>query len=176
MKKCLFCGVLTRCTKEHPFPKWLKTVIPRGPSRSHQILTFRIDDGRRSWIKPERRSHGRNIGDTQLPIVCAACNNGWMSRLQTAVKPIQIPLIKGETVTLSVEQQQVLAAWTMMTSMVAEFMDPSPQSRMVKPEERRELRDLMTASLAVNHDALDNRHRALFGHDARSHCLCPFRF
>jgi hypothetical protein len=28
-----------------------------------------------------------------LDVVCEGCNNGWMSRLQTAVKPILIPLI-----------------------------------------------------------------------------------
>jgi hypothetical protein len=81
-------------------------------------------------IHPDRREIEikRRTGEPQsgaLRIACADCNNGWMSRLQSATKPILLPLIAGEKIVLPRNDMTTLAAWIAMFTMVAEFMDKS---------------------------------------------------
>lgn len=59
----------------------------------------------------------------RLRVVCASCNNGWMSDLQQEAKPHLLPLIKGETYLLHRNAQKTLAAWIAMFAMVAEHVD-----------------------------------------------------
>ena len=59
----------------------------------------------------------------RLRVVCASCNNGWMSDLQQEAKPHLLPLIKGETYLLHRNDQKTLAAWIAMFAMVAEHVD-----------------------------------------------------
>jgi hypothetical protein len=57
--------------------------------------------------------------------VCGRCNNEWMSKLQERAKPLLIPLVRGETITLSPEAQEIIAAWVAMFVMVAENAEPT---------------------------------------------------
>jgi hypothetical protein len=43
--------------------------------------------------------------------VCQPCNNGWMSRLEIAVQDILDPMIRGEHLRLTSQDQTLLAAW-----------------------------------------------------------------
>jgi hypothetical protein len=64
------------------------------------------------------------VGDfhnRKLFIVCAPCNNRWMSLLQTEAKPYLLTLIKGEPSALDVNIQTIIAAWIAMTVIVAEY-------------------------------------------------------
>jgi hypothetical protein len=81
-----------------------------------------------STVYPERSDFVRRmrVGDfhnRKLRIVCAQCNNRWMSMLQTKVKPLLLPLIQGEVSILDVKAQELLAAWIAMTVMVAEYFE-----------------------------------------------------
>lgn len=71
----------------------------------------------------------------RLKVVCKACNNGWMSRLQERTKPILVPLLKGEWAPLTKQDQKTLAAWATMFTMVLEFADPNT---LVTPPEQRD--------------------------------------
>lgn len=80
--------------------------------------------------------------DVGLPIVCKACNTGWMSRLQIAVKPFIAPMIRGEPTTLDAGSCGTVAAWAAMSTMVAEHSGPDtlsiPQSDRTALFEHRE--------------------------------------
>jgi hypothetical protein len=52
-------------------------------------------------------------------MVCAECNNGWLSQLEGAAKPIIAPLIRGESRRLPYEDQALIAAWTCKTGLVS---------------------------------------------------------
>jgi hypothetical protein len=56
---------------------------------------------------------------TTVKMVCAACNNGWLSQLEGVAKPIIAPLILGEGRRLPYEDQAVIAAWTCKTGLVS---------------------------------------------------------
>jgi hypothetical protein len=66
--------------------------------------------------------------------VCKQCNNGWMSRLETKVKPLLISLLDNATLVdeLPIEDRKVLALWAVKTSLMA--ISPSVASRNVPAE------------------------------------------
>ena len=55
--------------------------------------------------------------------VCEACNNEWMSGIQSAVKPYLVPMLNGASIELSRRTQRLLAAWVAMATMCAEYTD-----------------------------------------------------
>jgi hypothetical protein len=58
-----------------------------------------------------------------------------MSQLENACKNIITPMVNGQHVALSREERELLAAWTVKTSMVAEHTVPG--ERFWRPDERR---------------------------------------
>ncbi len=73
---------------------------------------------------PERKVHKGHSGVTKIPYVCRGCNNGWMSRMETRVRPFLMPLIQGLPRSISTFDLKVLAGWIAKTVMVGEYMHP----------------------------------------------------
>ena len=67
------------------------------------------------------RRKRRKASSVKPKIVCASCNNGWMSRLQEQAKPHLIPLFRGEECVLDAHARGVIAAWLSMTTMTASW-------------------------------------------------------
>lgn len=131
--KCIFCGGVG-LTKEHIWPDWLANVL--GPSISPRHV-YSAGGG----LRPRRfRRRTGAIQSQKLRIVCDRCNNGWMSRLQNRAKPRLIPFIQGRYRFLSDHDARTLAAWSMMLTMVIEFLDPATAA--TTPDERRQLSEL----------------------------------
>ena len=114
---CIFCGA-AELTKEHIFPRWLAAVLTPAvvgknvTSERTQRSAHR--KGRQEW------SAGDVAGFTAR-LVCASCNNGWMSDLETRVQPVLSTMIAGHPTTLAPAAQLDLAAWTAMKAFVVEF-------------------------------------------------------
>lgn len=54
--------------------------------------------------------------------ICEPCNNGWLSRLESAVKPILAPMaVDGKTTELDASAQKSLATWAVKTALLLEF-------------------------------------------------------
>jgi hypothetical protein len=78
-------------------------------------------------IRGETASRNRqgDVTAIRLKVVCGKhCNNGWMSRLETRVRPILIPLLTGSRITMNKYHQEVLATWIAMKMVVCEFSNP----------------------------------------------------
>lgn len=114
---CIFCGG-ERLTKEHLWPAWMRNVLGPSISSSHSYAT----GGPLRLRKITDRTG--SIQSRKLRIVCAHCNNGWMSRLQSNVKDILVPLIRGQHILLNDADHHRISAWAMMFTMVLEFLDP----------------------------------------------------
>jgi hypothetical protein len=66
-------------------------------------------------------------------VVCRQrCNSGWMSVLETRVKPILTPLMLGQPLVMNSDNQRILSRWFALKVLVAEFSEPdtvcTPQS------------------------------------------------
>jgi hypothetical protein len=70
-----------------------------------------------------RKKRSGDLRSRRLRIVCKACNNGWMAKLQERAKPYLLPLVRGEITVLDERAQAIVSAWITMFSMVAEHFD-----------------------------------------------------
>jgi hypothetical protein len=116
-RQCLFCerslrGVRAR---EHIFPRWLIEFmgIKSLPIRSEHHVRSGGSLERKDVrdAPPIARTEGR---------VCAACNNGWMSALETTAMPVLKPLIEGTSNLYSCkgEEGAIIGRWAAKTAYV----------------------------------------------------------
>jgi hypothetical protein len=117
---CIFCGG-TPISKEDIWPTWTRPYFP-VTSLNHTIGQH--------ILETDRRLHGNTTkvsGDPKsrrVKMVCKRCNNGWMSILQNQAKPFLLPLMNGEKTTVNERKQNIIAAWSAMTVICAEYITP----------------------------------------------------
>jgi len=119
-RTCIFCGG-AGMTKEDYWPQWYQKLNDRKWTKAVHI-TSRPDKAGDVVIK--QRLRPGDPTESKLGRVCGACNNGWMSDLQTAAKPLIAQLLSGKWREFSREEQETLAAWATMFTMVIEYVDP----------------------------------------------------
>ena len=133
MAQCIFCGSATEITKEHVWADWLKAHIPK------QLLNYNAAVATEYADKPTELKVKLVAGDPhsrRVKCVCATCNNGWMSQLQQAAKPIIVPFFENREVALNEKQQKLVAGWSAMAVMCSEFGD---RSRIAISQESRDI-------------------------------------
>jgi hypothetical protein len=103
-RQCVFCDNKAD-EREHIIPKWIlkKLEWGRGP--------FHISFDNKTPIEMGSPEH-------KARVVCKACNHGWMSDLEQAVKPILSPLMFDISVSLDLPQQYTVVKWAVKTAMV----------------------------------------------------------
>ncbi|GJE18556.1 hypothetical protein [Methylobacterium marchantiae] len=122
---CVFCG-RPGLTKQHIVPDRLSAILGRPDVVSPQLKL-------RSESQPERfdvvdddliiKQGAFHI--KKLRIVCGEhCNSGWMRALEERASSVFEPLVRGQSLYLSADQQHLLAAWASQIAMVAEYTDP----------------------------------------------------
>jgi hypothetical protein len=114
MAACLFCGAQAPgiLTNEHVVPEWLLEYLGYTPK---QQIFHGVSDSDTGAVTEQRVHSAFTFVDGR---VCGACNHGWMSRLETAAKPILIPLIEGERslAALTSAEREILGKWTAKTA------------------------------------------------------------
>jgi hypothetical protein len=122
-RTCIFCGATgasVKITREHTFSNWINQVLTHdviGPDISceRSIMHGPQAGTVSTWPATEAASH-------TLRAVCETCNNGWMSGLEGAVRPLIEPMIKGYNATLTPVQQITVATWATMKTAVFEYV------------------------------------------------------
>lgn len=71
--------------------------------------------------------------------MCSECNHGWMSTLESSVKPYIQPMLHGVALVLAQEQQAAICAWSMKTAMVLQATTEA-KHRFYTQGERESLR------------------------------------
>lgn len=117
-KLCIFCGRSDRkISSEHAWPNWIRVLFAPGPST---ITSGPVNGAPRKWI-------ARDDMGVKVNAICKPCNEGWMNDLEVAVRPLlSAPIRHGTAVSLSAEQQGVVAGWAYKTAMVFEFAGHTP--------------------------------------------------
>jgi len=102
-RQCTFCPDQAD-SREDIYPVWLLEKIGNVGPFLHKMV---------------------GVPDTEIDtpirkakVVCANCNQGWMSSLESETKPIMSPLIADLSVSLSEHDQNALARWTAKTAMM----------------------------------------------------------
>src|SRR5262249_16575740 len=108
-------------TREHIWAKWSRKYIEM-PLKKHSSGTAIINADRS--VTRTNKVWGGDPRQRGLQIVCKRCNEGWMSDLQKASKPVLIPLIAGKKCILDQKRQTLASAWAAMTIICAEYFQP----------------------------------------------------
>jgi hypothetical protein len=111
--RCVFCGE-KKTTKEHVWPRWIRQELPDIMDTNYTFQ--RGNDPPRVWKGP--------AASVTVRAVCAACNNGWMSKLETAAKPLLVRMIRGQRTPLDQPAQRTLAAWALKQAMMLDLLNP----------------------------------------------------
>ena len=120
-KSCIFCGRKGNKSKEHLWPEWMHEYLPYVGDGNHirESNTFQ-------WKTPVDEKKLKRQGQlftTKFRVVCSDCNNGWMSRLEEAVKPMFLKMIRGEKVSLHKSDQELLSRWIAVKVIIGEHAD-----------------------------------------------------
>jgi hypothetical protein len=124
--KCIFCGGIGLC-KGHIWPDWLKKEMPEHAAYQYHIqtlgefLTFSPKTAQPKKVMP-RQGHARS---RKIKATCEICDNGWMSRLEQTAKAVAMPLIRGKPTILNEHQQELLASWLCLMTIMVEHSHPS---------------------------------------------------
>ena len=103
---------------EDAWPKWLNALI--NSKGRHSTAYIGTNDG----FSRQLAGLG-GVLPRKTKEVCQGCNNGWMSKLEAKVKPILTPLVDGEKVALSADDQQLLALWAIKTALTTQRTIPN---------------------------------------------------
>ena len=128
MRSCLFCPVRAD-SLEDAWPRWITGQF-KGP-RPSEVRAERGGIKLKPWstLQPE----------LTIRCVCRACNNEWMSQLETKVQSFLQPLLAGQSGTVDIASQAVIALWAVKMAMVLEGLD-AMEKRMYTQEQRERLR------------------------------------
>lgn len=122
---CIFCGKTdSKPSREHVLAQWISREFPGKAVWDIENIVTGVSF---------KASHIRLI--SRKP--CTRCNTGWMRQLESAAKPILVPLMKGERVTLTPDDQLLIARWFAKTVIIHEFLDKGPY--FFQPYERKAL-------------------------------------
>jgi hypothetical protein len=110
---CLACGITSSpASREHVFSNWLLREFDPEVSMS---LFRMLGDGSRKQVRIEVK-----LASFRLKEICEACNNGWMSDLETAAKRLILALIRGtlDLANVSDDERRTLAKWAGKTAII----------------------------------------------------------
>jgi len=135
-KPCIFCGIRNATSKEHFWPQWLAPFLISPEANAH-ITEFRSAEGKQPQRLERHSERPGAVHTKKIRAVCAACNNGWMSTLEFAVKQVLVPLLTSTEMTLSGTSLETLALWVTVKSIVGEHATQS--TALTTPHDRRTL-------------------------------------
>lgn len=129
MRRCIFCeGKAT--TSEHAWPAWLIKLL--GTVTKAEV-----------WLDPDVEPK-EWVAPIKVKCLCAHCNNGWMSNLESQVRPLIGAMMHDVTLRLDRTQQHLVAAWCMKTTMVFERTNPRREYFYTQSE-----RELLRSNLSI---------------------------
>jgi hypothetical protein len=130
MRQCLFCKNAAN-SKEDLVPRWILARVNVQQQFRRQIGLTVL-----KWTD--------NL-DIKIKSVCKSCNEGWMSALEVANKPIIGPLINDLSLPLNSSEQRLITIWAAKTSMILD--SAKKQGRFYEKSECEELR--LTSTIPI---------------------------
>jgi hypothetical protein len=125
---CVFCDgqISASDPPEHVFPKWLSKFRPKGAVFVHIPGPALRADG------TMREFRSKNL-ELTADTICATCNHGWMSDLETNGAPILTPMVEGRTQGFDIERAVLVGTWVAKTALT--FDQSMPSDRRMLPVE-----------------------------------------
>jgi hypothetical protein len=137
---CGFCESSTeKITNEHVFAEWIGPLFGAGRPEMVVRHTLKRDD----TGTPPRFSARL---DHRVRMACQRCNNGWLSTLESIVKMITTPMIRGHAMRLlTLSDQAVIARWAVKTATVGEYIAKQEQRYFTQAERSAIMNDTVSS-------------------------------
>jgi hypothetical protein len=134
-RSCAFCSAnAVQQGGEHLWDNWINKALPK---------TLYIAHKRYSLDSPIIQYDADSLNE-QLPVVCTACNNGWMSALSLKAKDLFArAMLDGEPFTVRARDAAVLAAFTFMKAVVIDHNSPDNYEHFFTRAARERFRSLV---------------------------------
>ncbi len=123
MRSCIFCDSIGPLSNEDAWPLWLNETL--GPMVPDGAKANVLIETSRGFSKQIHDVPGIHPAKTRK--VCEQCNTGWMSQLESEVKPVLTPLILGQTCQLSAADQELIATWAIKTAITMQHTVPGEE-------------------------------------------------
>lgn len=137
-RQCIFCENPVN-SKEHIWSRWMHDLLEGKPTDKYDRQTLtRSPDGTEEMTGPTGKPG--NVLTIQVRAVCRECNHGWMNTKEQEVRPFLEPMIKGDPVSISPQQMELLAQWCAQKFIVMEHaardtsLTPFADRRALKEE------------------------------------------
>jgi len=153
---CIFCGRrwtpgIVRKSKEHPLGDWIRQREENHPAVHTSYSTGYLLGEDRSelvQVRPEVTHNKAPLLTVHTREVCQDCNNGWMSAIEQAARPIIVQMARaaqsGPAIAVSRERARELALWAQKTAMAAR-----PSRRLTPADMATAFPGEMDAALAL---------------------------
>lgn len=116
---CIFCDGHGKKSKEHIWPVWMHKHLKVNGDGNHTSEAHTYEN--KKHLGSEKTERQGDLTTKKLRVVCQQCNSGWMSFLESSVKPIMIRMLALEAMVLKPVEQELLARWFTMKAIVGEY-------------------------------------------------------
>lgn len=113
-------------SREHVVPRGLAAALsasqtaPGVALTGQEVIRHRFDaPDHRTDLTREWAARGL---DLTTKAVCASCNSGWLSKLESQAQPLAAALITGKSVTVAGHQQRLMATWAYKTVLLFQLV------------------------------------------------------
>jgi hypothetical protein len=127
-RACIFCGAEATLTNAHVLSQPVRAAFS-DPSVTGSFI-FR--QSKQSDGSQAAHSHPGGWVDVKARAECGRCNAGWTREIEESVSVILPQLIKGQQTPLSIQDQQALASWSVVTILLLQHTH-SRAARLVIP-------------------------------------------
>ena len=110
-KPCVFCSAEATLTNAHVLSQPIRSAFS-DPSVTG---SFVYRQSRQADGSHAAHSHSGSWVDVKARAECTGCNAGWTRQIEESVSLILPKLIHGQQIRLSVQDQQALASWSVVT-------------------------------------------------------------
>lgn len=121
LDSCVFCGS-TDMTEEHLIASWAYRTFAKQRKPTGGIRLTLSDRQTRAYD---------GDADITAKVICRACNNDWVSRIDNAAAQVMRPLIRGQhEVTLDCKGQAAVAAWIYKSALMFDAAEHGAQGQL----------------------------------------------
>lgn len=112
---CWWCDAQGPLTLEHVLARWVVDALDGAGALDHAYTEHGAEEATRRWsaVRPEFKAK----------VVCARCNNGWLSALEDRAAVVLADLVAGRAGRLTADESGVAARWAAKTVMTFQALE-----------------------------------------------------
>lgn len=116
-RACIFCGKQGSLTREHVIPVWLQNFVKDNDKNTKKSY---FQGTHISWAGTKLSQRKASGNSHTMGVVCANCNNGWMSRLETEFSVLLPRLLSNPSSRgFSKKERRIITLWAIKTGLMA---------------------------------------------------------